>query len=181
MSDRNGKETRESAGTVAAVAAAGLIAAIFIVRWLSRLDDLQLAGMAAGTLAAVLVCWAVWPRRRLPRHRVRHMRLRARLRLHPGHGHATAAELWLRWGRLAAARRARRSRPSLSFAERLRPERTSVLIGRAHYGHALRVPVEEHAICVARRGRERPGRWQASSPITRGRWWPPALAATCTR
>jgi type IV secretion system protein VirD4 len=150
MSDRNGKDTRESTGTIAAVAAAGLVAAFLVMRWLSRLDDLQLAGLAAGTLAAGFVCWAVWPRRRLPRHRVRHMRLRARLRLHPGHGHATAAEMWLRWGRLAAARRASRSRPSLPRLTRLLcASQTSVLLARGHYGHRLRVPVEEHAIYVS--------------------------------
>ena len=78
------------------------------------------------------------------------MRLRARLRLHPGPGHATVFELWLRWGAGAAARRARRSRPSLPWLERrLRPSQTSVLIGRAHYEHALRVPVEEHVIFIA--------------------------------
>ena len=78
------------------------------------------------------------------------MRLRARLRLHPGPGHATVFELWLRWGRLAAARRARRSCPSLLRRERLlRPSQTSVLVARAHYGHALRVPVEEHVLYIA--------------------------------
>ena len=146
-SDRRGKDT--SAGAMATVAVAAAGAAVLAVRWLSRLDDLQLAGLAAGLAAAGFACWAVWPRRRLPRHRVRHMRLRARMRLYPGHGHATAAEMWLRWGRLAAARRARRSRPSLSVTERLRPRQTSVLVARAHYGHGLRVPVEEHVIYVA--------------------------------
>ena len=74
------------------------------------------------------------PYRRLPRHRVRYLRLRVRLRLHPGHGHATVAELWLRWGRLAAFRRsapdppvadalasASSARPALLHPDRPRP------------------------------------------------------------
>jgi len=93
--NRSGSHHHDSGrdgGTAAVVAAAG-IAAVLVVRWLSGLDDLALAGLAAGTATVLFGCWAVWPQRRLPRHRVRHMRLRARLRLHPGHGHATVAEL----------------------------------------------------------------------------------------
>ena len=33
--------------------------------------------------------WAFWPGRGLPRHRVRHMRIRLHLRLHPSRGFAT--------------------------------------------------------------------------------------------
>ena len=58
------------------------------------------------------------PYRRLPRHRVRYLRLRLHLRLHPGAGHATVLELWLRWGRFAAFRRSRRARRSLTFWQR---------------------------------------------------------------
>jgi hypothetical protein len=150
MSNRNGKEAATAGGGTAAIAVAGGVAVLVAVRWLSRLDDLVLTGLAAGVAVLGFGIWAVWPRRLLPRHRVRHMRLRARLRLHPGPGHATVAEMWLRWGRLAAARRARRSRPSLSRADRLLcPSQTSVLVARAHYGHGLRVPVEEHVIYIA--------------------------------
>ena len=138
------------AGPAAAVVIAAAVAGLLAVWWLARQDWLVRAAVAAGVAAAGFGCWAVWPRRRLPRHRVRHMRLRARLRLHPGPGHATVFELWLRWGRLAAARRARRSRRSLPLLTRwFRPSQTSVLVGRAHYGHALRVPVEEHVIYIA--------------------------------
>ena len=45
-------------------------------------------------------------------------------------------------------RHARRTRPSLTFAQRLlcpAPE-YSVLAGRAHYRHALRLPLDEHAV-----------------------------------
>ncbi len=137
-------------GIGAAAGAAVVLASILLVHWLAVLSTLTLAGLAAALATALLAAWAMIPSKRLPRHRVRHMRLRARLRLHPGRGHATAFELWLRWGRLAAARRAKRSRPSLSLLRRLcYPWLTSVLVVRAHYNHACRVPVEEHVIYVA--------------------------------
>ncbi len=88
------------------------------------------------------------PYRRLPRHRVRHLRLRLYLRLHPGPGFATLPQLWLRWGRWAVYRRSARARRSLTAWQRvLGPvSQYSILIGRAHYRHALRLPLEEHAI-----------------------------------
>jgi type IV secretory pathway TraG/TraD family ATPase VirD4 len=101
------------------------------------------------TLTAIK--WAFLPSlpyRRLPRHRVRYFRLRIRLRLHPGPGHATLPELWLRWGRLAVFRRSARARRSLPFWRRLLGpvSEYSILIGRAHYRHALRLPLDEHAV-----------------------------------
>jgi type IV secretion system protein VirD4 len=91
------------------------------------------------------------PWRRLPRNRVRHLRLRVRLRLHPGAGQATVLELWLRWGRFAAFRRSARARRSLPFWARvLSPVSAySILIGRAHFRHALRLPLEEHAVVTS--------------------------------
>jgi hypothetical protein len=146
---RQVEETRKSDPAVAVLIAAA-VAVLVAVRWLSRLDWPVLAGIAAAVAAVLFVWWAVRPRRRLPRHRVRYMRLRARLRLHPGPGHATLFELWLRWGRGAAARRAKRARPSLNWrTRRFRPSQTSVLVGRAHYQRALRVPTEEHVIYIA--------------------------------
>jgi hypothetical protein len=149
MTDRRVEEPRK-AGPDAALVVVAAIIVLAGVRWLERLGRPALALIAAAVVIVVFVVWVVRPRRQLPRHRVRVMRLRARLGLHPGPGHATAFELWLRWGRLAAARRARRSRPSLLRRERLlRPWQTSVLVARAHYGHALRVPVEEHVLYIA--------------------------------
>ncbi len=149
MADRR-TDHRNGPGIGAAAGAAVVLASILLVHWLAVTSAIALAGLAAALAIALLASWAVVPPRRLPRHRVRHMRLRARLRLHPGKGHATAFELWLRWGRLAAARRARRSRPSLKIFQRLFcPAQTSVLVARAHYNHACRVPVEEHVIYVA--------------------------------
>jgi type IV secretion system protein VirD4 len=93
--------------------------------------------------------WAFWPSRDLPVNRVRHTRIRLRLRLHPGRGFASAFECWWRWGRLAAFRGSNRARPSLSFWRRLtRPAEHSVFAGRAHYRLRLRVPVQE-SIAIA--------------------------------
>jgi type IV secretion system protein VirD4 len=94
--------------------------------------------------------WAFWPSRNLPVNRVRHTRIRLRLRLHPGRGFASAFECWLRWGRLASFRGSKRARPSLTFWQRLRhPAEHSVFVGRAHYRLRLRVPVQESITITA--------------------------------
>ena len=54
--------------------------------------------------------WAFWPRHELPRHRVRHLRLRLFCRLHPGRGHATVFELWRHWSARASAEKDRYAR-----------------------------------------------------------------------
>ena len=108
-------------------------------------------------VAAVLLTALKWaflpflPYRRLPRNRVRHLRLRLHLRLHPGAGHATIAELWLRWGRFAAFRRSGRARRSLTFLQRAfgPVSAYSIRIGRAHYRHGLRMPLDEHAVVTS--------------------------------
>ena len=102
-------------------------------------------------LAARFMVWAFIPHRQLPGNRVRHNRIRIRLRLHPGRGHATVFELWLRWGRLAAFRRSSRIRPSLPFWARVMigVAAYSIMLGRAHYRHGLRVPLEEHVLVMA--------------------------------
>jgi hypothetical protein len=149
MTTRRTKEP-DNAGGIGAVVVGAAVLGIVMVDWLARLDWLALTAIGTGMAVVLFGVWAVWPKRRLPRNRVRQMRLRARLRLHPGPGHATVFELWRRWGRGAAARRARRSRPALTWPERMFcPEQTSVLVARAHYGHRLRVPVEEHVIYIA--------------------------------
>jgi type IV secretion system protein VirD4 len=90
------------------------------------------------------------PSGRLPRHRVRAMRVRLHLRLRTGRGHATLAELWWRWGRLAAFRKSGRSRPSLTARQRIRhPAEHSIMAGRAQLRHGLRLPLEEHVLVEA--------------------------------
>lgn len=102
--------------------------------------------VAAG-LVLTAIKWAFFAGSRLPRNRVRRLRIRLRLGLHPGKGLATVIELWWRWGRLAAFRRSNRTRPGLTVADKFLTGAPaySILIGRAHYGHALRLPMDEHA------------------------------------
>ncbi len=110
---------------------------------------IAITGIAVTGLRWAFFPWIPW--RQLPRHRVRHLRARLRLRLHPGPGHATVAELWLRWGRLAAFARGGRTRRSLPFWQRaLSPASAyAILVGRAHYRHALRLPLDEHAVVTS--------------------------------
>ena len=108
------------------------------------------------TLLAIVVMvvgcakWAFLPVRKLPGNRVRCLRIRLHLRLNPGKGFAPVFSLWLRWGRLATLRRSGRIRPSLALLYRLLDSRQhSVFLGRAHYRHGLRVPLEEHLLVMA--------------------------------
>jgi type IV secretory pathway TraG/TraD family ATPase VirD4 len=106
--------------------------------------------LAVLIIAAAILAWAFLPVRYLPGNRARHLRLRLHLRLHPGKGFAHIAGLWLRWGRLAALRRSGRIRRSLPLWYRLvDPAGHSVFLGRAHYRHGLRVPLEEHLLVMA--------------------------------
>jgi type IV secretion system protein VirD4 len=107
------------------------------------------AGLVLATLKWAFLPWV--PYRRLPSHRIWTMRLRLRLRLHPGRGLATLPELWLRWGRLAAFRRSGRARRSVALWERIIAPATeySILVGRAQLRHALRMPLEEHALVTS--------------------------------
>ena len=98
--------------------------------------------LAVLLVLAVAFRWALLPARYLPGNRVRHLRVRLHLRLHPGKGFAHAASLWLRWGRLAALRRSARIRRTLPLWYRiLTPAAHSVFLGRAHYRHGLHVPL----------------------------------------
>jgi len=78
------------------------------------------------------------------------LRIRLHLRLHPGKGFAHVFGLLLRWGRLAVLRRPGRIRRSLPLWYRIaEPRQHSVFLGRAHYRHALRVPLEEHLLVMS--------------------------------
>jgi type IV secretory pathway TraG/TraD family ATPase VirD4 len=106
--------------------------------------------LAALTGGTVFARHAFLPARYLPRYRARTLRLRLHLRLHPGKGFATLFALWLRWGRLAALRRSGRVRRSVPLLLRvLVPGEHSVFLGRAHFRHGLRVPLEEHVLVMA--------------------------------
>ena len=106
--------------------------------------------LAIVLLIAAIVAWAFVPPRYLPGNRARHLRVRLHLRLHPGKGFAHIFSLHLRWGRLAALRRSGRIRPSLPLWYRIaEPRQHSVFLGRAHYRHRLRIPLEEHLLVMA--------------------------------
>jgi hypothetical protein len=64
--------------------------------------------LAVVLAVAAFVSWAFLPARYLPGNRAGDLRLRLRLRMHPGKEFATVAGLWWRWGRLAAFRRSAR-------------------------------------------------------------------------
>ena len=110
-----------------------------------------LIGLAVLALLGRGLVWAYVPHRQLPGNRVRHNRLRLRLRLHPGRGHATVFALWLHWGRFAAFRGSGRSRRSLSIWQRIVAGSLaySIVVGRAHHRHGVRVPLEEHVLVMA--------------------------------
>src|ERR1700691_4406139 len=91
--------------------------------------------ITAAALVLIAVKWAFLPGRRLPRHRVRHLRIRLRLRLHPGKGHATIRELWWRWGRLAMNRSSRRTRPELTGRLLAHAQHQAVLTVQGHFRH----------------------------------------------
>jgi type IV secretion system protein VirD4 len=130
---------------IAVVVTAGVALILAVLKFGVTLGLVMFTVTAAAVLSA---WWAWWPSRKLPGHRIRHLRWRLRLRLHPGRGHATAAELWTRWGRFAAFRRSGRARPSLGLWQRFTGPASaySLLIGRAHFRHALRLPLEEHVV-----------------------------------
>ena len=106
--------------------------------------------LAVVLIVAAFAAWAFLPARHLPGNRARHLRIRLHLRLHPGKGFAHAFSLHLRWSRFAVLRRSGRIRPSLPLRYRfLDPREHSVFLGRAHYRHGLRVPLEEHLLVMA--------------------------------
>ena len=119
---------------------------LIINHWLAIL--IALFALAAFTR---FLWWAFIPHRQLPGNRVRHNRIRVRLRLHPGRGHATVFALWLHWGRFAAFRRSGKIRPSVPFWGRviIGAAAYSIVLGRAHYRHGMRVPLEEHVLVMA--------------------------------
>ena len=106
--------------------------------------------LAVVLVLIAFVTWAFLPARHLPGNRARHLRIRLHLRLHPGKGFAHAFSLHLRWSRLAMLRRSPRIRPALRLRYRIiDPREHSIFLGRAHYRHGLRVPLEEHLLVMA--------------------------------
>src|SRR5260370_2458047 len=146
---------------VLAVAAAK-IAGAEVAAYLHSTVAGALAGLLVFLVAAAVVRWFAFPGRKLPRNRIRVMRVRARLGLRPGPGHATGFECWLRWGRFAAYRRSRQARPSLpAWARYCRASEHSYQVGRAYRTHPLYVPSEENAVFLG------PPRSRKSGPLAR--------------
>jgi hypothetical protein len=133
-------------------------------------------------MVAAFAEWAFLPARYLPGNRVRHLRIRLHLRLHPGKGFAHVFSLWLRWGRLATLRRSSRIRPSLPLLYRfVDPRQHAVFLGRAHYRHTLRVPLEEHLLVMAPPRTYKTAFWLTSFCVIPARSSRPPLSRTSTR
>jgi len=128
-------------------------------------------------LAALFLRWAVLPARHVPRFRIATMRLRLRLRLHPGRGFATLWHLWSAWGRFASFRESSRCRPGLTFWQRAwQTSAHSLYFGRAHLFHGVRAAIQE---CWTVVGRSRSGKsgWLAKVIIR----WHGALVSASTK
>jgi type IV secretion system protein VirD4 len=87
----------------------------------------------------------------LTRHRAWAMRHRISLRLRPGPGFATVAELWLHWSKLAAVSHGHRARPSLRLWEQLRRPATNyaVRFGRAQLGTSAFGRMQDQVLILA--------------------------------
>ena len=85
--------------------------------------------------------------------RVQHRRTywRIKLRLHPGHGFASCAELAWRWSRLAAVRHGQRVRPDMSWWARMTHPATSYAwrLGRGQWFKRVFVPAEHQRVIIA--------------------------------
>jgi type IV secretion system protein VirD4 len=102
-------------------------------------------------LFGVLFYRKVLGRRAQVRRRSRALRWRIRLRLRPGPGYASLFELWWHFGRLAALRHGRRSRPGLRWWHRLILPATfyAVRYGRAQYGRRVYGPEERQQLILS--------------------------------
>ena len=83
--------------------------------------------------------------------RIRAIRWRIRLRLHPGPGFASVGELWFRWSRHAAISHGRRARPGLRFRHRLRSRTTdyAVRLGRGQWFRRAYARMEDQVLVMA--------------------------------
>jgi hypothetical protein len=116
-----------------ALAGGGLLAAVLAV--------LVILLVGAGFIRCTLFCG----------DQVRRMRWRVMFRLRPGPGFATAAEIYLRWGRWAAVHYGRLSRPSMSWPQRATSRTTeyAARLGRGPYGRRLYASTELQMLLLA--------------------------------
>ena len=112
--------------------------------------DLAAVLMVAAA-AAVLFYQRVISRKAVTRNRARALRWRVKLKLRPGPGYASLAELLIRWSRLAAIFHGRRARPRLSLSDRLtvRTTQYAVRLGRAQYFRLLYARLEDQVLLLA--------------------------------
>jgi type IV secretion system protein VirD4 len=112
-----------------------------------------LAGLALAVLAclASLAHRATISRRAMQAHRAQAMRWRVWLRLRPGPGFASLAELWLRWSRQAAIVTGRRGRPGLRLWRRIKAPTTdyAVRLGRAQLGRRVYARMQDQVLILA--------------------------------
>ena len=83
--------------------------------------------------------------------RIRAIRWRIRLRMHPGRGFASIGELWFRWSRHAAIGHGRRARPGLRLRHRLRVRTTdyAVRLGRGQWFRRAYARMEDQVLVMA--------------------------------
>ena len=83
--------------------------------------------------------------------RVRRMRWRIMVRLRPGPGFATLAELTVRWSRLAALHHGRRARPSMRLHRRALSRTTAyaIRLGRAQYFRRVFARAEDQTLILS--------------------------------
>ena len=104
--------------------------------------------------------------------RVRRMRWRIMVRLRPGPGFATLAELTVRWSRLAALHHGRRARPSMRLHHRITARTTeyAIRLGRAQYGRRVFARAEDQTLILSlpRSGKVRDAGGPGDRPSRRG-------------
>ena len=133
--------------------------AIILLAVLAALFGHRVIG--AAILAVAITCrlsWAAFiPSRKLPKDRVRRMRLRLALRVHPGRGFVTTWGIRRRFSTQAIARQhGPRIRPSMTREQmRKDPDSCSFDLGQAHLRQKIRLPYSEHLVVLAppRRGK----------------------------
>lgn len=135
-----------------------LVAVIVIVLLICGLHAIAPALAGGGLLAALLaviamlLAIAAFIRCTLfSADQVRRMRWRVMFKMRPGPGFATAAELYLRWGRWAGIHYGRLSRPSMPWRQRATSNTTqyAARLGRGPYGRRLYVSLELATLLLA--------------------------------
>jgi type IV secretion system protein VirD4 len=100
---------------------------------------------------AVMFWWLILSPHAVRRNRVLALRRRIRMRLRPGAGYASLAELGIRWSRIAAVYHGKRARPGMSWRARACSPATqyAVRLGRAQYGRRVFARMEDQVLVLA--------------------------------